>query len=143
MSRKRFSDLEIQYIRKAVNNGLYYTDLAKAFNCSTPTISKIASGKTYTHVQPPKCDQLSGRGRGNKTKGRLLKVTVQDYGDIIKRFKSGESSRKIAADYNVCHETIRKYGRRLIGKPLRKIGEDEDFVPTSTFGKDLWLRSLP
>ena len=141
--QRRFSDIEVQTIREAVNSGLYYTDLAKAFNCSTPTISKIASGKTYTHVHPAKCDQLSGRGRGNKTKGRLLKVTDQDYDDIVKRFKSGESSRKIAADYNVCHETIRKYGRRLIGKPLRKIGEDEDFMPTSTFGKDLWLRSLP
>lgn len=126
---KRFSDIEVQAIREGVNRGLYYTELAKAFDCSTPTISKIASGKTYQHVQPLKSNSLSSRGRGNKTKGRLLKITEQDYDEIIKRFKSGESSRNIAADYDVCHETIRKYGRQLVGKPLRK-DEDENFKHT-------------
>jgi DNA-binding CsgD family transcriptional regulator len=125
----QFTDQEVVSIRLSVNDGAYYRDIASHYGCSVQTISKLAKGITYNHVEPAKCDNLSHRGRGNRNLGRIAKVTEAEYYEILDKFKSGQSLRKIAENYDITYETVRKYCKRLVGKPMRLGGDG--YVPSS------------
>ena len=114
----KFSDDDIRFIRQSIDNGFSYALMSDTFNTSTNTISRIARGASYSHVDPPKCTNLPKKG---VPVGTNRKTTDEEYEEIIERFKSGESLRKIAQDYDISHETVRKYGRDLRGNPMRKI----------------------
>ena len=107
----QFTDLEVKLIRLSVNNGAYYRDIASHYGCSDQTIN------------------LSHRGRGNRNLGRIAKVTEAEYYEILDKFKSGQSLRKIAENYDITYETVRKYCKRLVGKPMRLGGDN--YVPSS------------
>ena len=122
----KFEDSDIKKIRRDIDDGFSCIMVAALYNCSRTTISKIAHGQSYKHVDPPKCTNLPTKGIAP---GTHRKTTDEEHLQIVERFKKGESLRKIAKDFNVSHETVRKYGQQLYGKPLRPYSPRDQHSP--------------
>lgn len=57
---RSFTEIEVLTIREYMHRGALVKDVADAFDASPLTISRIASGKTYSHIGGPRSTRAHG-----------------------------------------------------------------------------------
>jgi Mor family transcriptional regulator len=103
----RFDDRLAMRIRISYEKGERVADLAKRYNCNAPHIYntiKRAGGK----IRPA---------------AKYLRFSSEDSKNILRAYKNGDSSSKIADNFNVSANTIRRF-IRLLGGRIRPQGNN-------------------
>ena len=110
MSKRKLTDDQVHEICKLIEEGGRNKEIAKKYNISSPTVSDIRYGRSFTSITK----------NYNLESLRCIDLTDEQVHEICKLMEEGVSNTEIVKKYNISPSTVSEIRRGKTHKAIRK-----------------------